>query len=168
MPKRKRAEERKDEKAEAPPAKLPKETEDMISQLIDLTGLPEELWAMVIRDYTAREPIYSIPRLVCDHGGDHYTSSCIYHQFADYRNAWGREWTHNQRLLYGTWCALQKTTGATCNSPLKTLVGGYWWSDVMQIQSVIHVLGTTVEETRNALRELVREGFVSELVRYAF
>lgn len=146
MSKRKRPEQKGDEQAAEPPAKLPKETEDMISQLIDLTGLPEELWATVIRDYTDREPMY---RIISEHWR-------LLFAFTDRPD-------HEHRVL----SALARTTGAPCTSPLKTLVDGWWWSTCANILDGMR--GRISEATtQTILANLERDGVIVKLVRFAF
>lgn len=147
MSKRKRPEQKGDEQAAEPPAKLPKETEDMISQLIDLTGLPEELWATVIRDYTDREPMYRIIR-------ENWGLACLDEQWP--------------RRRYRVMSVLSRLISAVCTSPKKTLVDGYWWCNPSDIQSAMSIVRLSDSETQTVLDELEREGWVTKLVRFAF
>jgi hypothetical protein len=150
MPKRKREESKKEEKKgedAEPPAELPKETEDTISKLIDLTSMPVELWE-IVREYTERPPVYRTDI--------HYTR--MWELYEDDMCEWSAV------------DALNRVLSLPFDSPKKTLIGGYWWTELDSVREMLNALwcSETTQVLGQIWPKLLKNGDVRICRRYAF
>lgn len=136
-----------DQKDQQPPSKRPRET-DVISSLIDRTGLPVELLA-IVRGYTASPPLFRLA------GGDWMRFTSLGPRRSDHRSAF-------DALGF----ALAR------GSPHQTLENGQRWASVLQIWNAAFANGIRticgIENMKTALEEGVSEGWAERRVSFAF